>query len=153
MCRPKVSCFADREDSYASFSRNTILERGYDFSSNMTTQEMRSVLIAAQREADALLKAQFDVCRRSRQLGELKYMGTSTVVRDIDFMTTVLDGKDADMYDTPSLRFILCSHCSLARHFFGGSYGSIMGMYLVNMYVLSDYLPYGPHTSAGFRRG
>jgi hypothetical protein len=31
---------------------------------------------------------------------DLRYMGTATVARDLDFMTEVFDGKDAKMCDT-----------------------------------------------------
>lgn len=49
-----------------------------------------------QREANALLKAAFAVCRQTMG-NELKYMGTATVVRDLDFMAKTLDGPNAQM--------------------------------------------------------
>ncbi|KAF7790649.1 hypothetical protein EIP86_001605 [Pleurotus ostreatoroseus] len=99
---------------YAVFKRNTVLERSYDVPSNISREEARKILVQQQREADALLKTQFEVCKKN--MGEqLKNMGTSTVVRDIDFITKKLEGEDALI------------------NFFGGSYGTILGQYLVNM--------------------
>ncbi|THG99485.1 hypothetical protein EW026_g2874 [Hermanssonia centrifuga] len=80
----------------------------------MSRKESRKLLIAQQREADVLYKTQFEVCDKT--MGDLlRYMGTSTVVRDIDFITTQLEGEDALI------------------NYWGGSYGSILGQYLVNM--------------------
>ena len=63
----------------------------------MTDPGLREYLLRQQKEADALYKAQFELCGKA--MGEqLRYMGTTTVVRDMDFMTTVLAGKDALMY-------------------------------------------------------
>lgn len=43
-----------------------------------------------------LKRVQAELC--AENMGEeLAYMGTQTVVRDIDFMTTVMDGEDALM--------------------------------------------------------
>ena len=47
-------------------------------------------------EADALYRTQFEICR-STMRDQLKYMGTSTVVRDIDYITAQLEGPEALM--------------------------------------------------------
>jgi hypothetical protein len=67
-------------------------------------------------------EAQAELCHENMDVEDLKYMGTATVVRDMDFMTQVLDGKDARV------------------NFHGFSYGTILGAYLVNMQVLSCVL-------------
>ncbi|EUC66848.1 alpha/beta fold hydrolase [Rhizoctonia solani AG-3 Rhs1AP] len=46
----------------------------------------------------------------------LKYMGTSTVTRDIEYMSKVITGPDTPI------------------NYYGGSYGSILGSYLINMF-------------------
>ena len=95
--RPQTLCFPD--PSYAVFKRNTVLERSYDVPSNISREEASKILVQQQREADALLKTQFEVCKKN--MGEqLKYMGTSTVVRDIDFITKKLEGEDALMCES-----------------------------------------------------
>lgn len=74
-----------------------MLERSYDFASNQSYDEMRDLIIAQERESDVLVRTQFGRC--AKKLGDdLKYMGTSTVVRDIDFITRTLEGEDALMY-------------------------------------------------------
>ncbi|KAK7682659.1 hypothetical protein QCA50_014042 [Cerrena zonata] len=47
---------------------------------------------------------------------ELKYMGTTTVARDVAFMAETLDGDDALI------------------NLYGGSYGTVLGQYIVNMF-------------------
>ena len=56
-------------------------------------------------EADALYRTQFEICRATMH-EQLKYMGTSTVVRDIDYITTQLEGPEALM--------LVFQHCELA---------------------------------------
>ncbi|CAL1710000.1 unnamed protein product [Somion occarium] len=95
--KPTVRCF-NGDLSHANFKYNTILERGYEYSSNMTAEDMRHTLIAQQIEADALMRTQFDICAET--LGD---------------ELSILDGDDALI------------------NFYGGSYGSVLGQYLVNM--------------------
>ncbi|KIJ55465.1 hypothetical protein M422DRAFT_63524 [Sphaerobolus stellatus SS14] len=110
---PQTRCFAP--GGYSLFKRHTVLERGYEVGKNLSDPRTRDRLIEQQREADALYETQFKICNET--LGEtLKYMGTSTVSRDIDFITTVLEGKNALI------------------NFVGFSYGTILGAYLVNMF-------------------
>ena len=91
---PRVQCF--RGLPYSDFKYNTILERGYEYSSGMTTDELRDTILAQQFEADALYKTQFSLCEQ-RMGDELKYMGTTTVARDVAFMAEILDGDGAPM--------------------------------------------------------
>ena len=93
--RPRTKCLKSWI-TYADYKRNTVLERSFDFSSNSSLEEMRHDILVQQREMDALLKTIFEVCDQT--MGDrLKYMGTATVVRDIDFMAKALDGEDALM--------------------------------------------------------
>jgi hypothetical protein len=55
-------------------------------------------LVVQQRQYLALKEAQALACSENMDVEELKYMGTATVVRDMDFMTKVLDGSRAKMY-------------------------------------------------------
>ncbi|GJE93494.1 alpha/beta hydrolase [Phanerochaete sordida] len=111
--KPSTKCFSEGID-YATFSRNTILSRSYDLASNLSDAEAKKILIRQHIEAEALYKTQFEVCART--MGDkLKYMGTSSVVRDIDFITKALEGPNSLI------------------NFYGFSYGTILGQYLVNM--------------------
>lgn len=119
--------------SYADFKRNTILSRSYDLASNMSMSEARKSLITQHKEAEAFYRTQFQVCKEAMG-DQLKYMGTSTVVRDMDFITKRLEGDDALM---SVLVFVSSDNCSptlkLLSNFYGLSYGTILGQYLVNM--------------------
>ncbi|THH14114.1 hypothetical protein EW146_g6187 [Bondarzewia mesenterica] len=111
---PKVNCF-ETPIRRALFMKNTLLDRGFQVAPNVSDPRSRELLIHQQLEAEALYQSQFAVCARA--MGDkLRYMGTSTVVRDIDFITRSLEGDDALI------------------NFYGGSYGSILGQYLVNMF-------------------
>ncbi|KAI0701848.1 TAP-like protein-domain-containing protein [Cytidiella melzeri] len=111
--KPSMKCFTGGT-TYVDFIRHTVLDRSYDLASTMPSAEARKHLVAQHKEAEALYKAQFKICEKT--MGEtMKYMGTSTVVRDIDFLTKHIAGEDALI------------------NFYGFSYGSILGQYLVNM--------------------
>ncbi|KAI0356986.1 hypothetical protein OH77DRAFT_1534392 [Trametes cingulata] len=111
---PKTQCFPSPE-AHSAFIANTVLERGYDVGPNLTDPLNRNHLIQQQRDADALWETQFKICAQT--MGDrLKYMGTSTVARDIDYITTLLEGEDALI------------------NFYGLSYGTVIGQYLVNMF-------------------
>lgn len=120
---------------------NTIIEQGASVKSDLNDPSLRNSLIEQQRQFLALYETQAQLC--AANMGEeLKYMGTATVVKDIDFMTTVFDGEDAMMSvfsDSVLLPSFTNSH-HLSRNFWGGSYGTILGAYLVNMSVESKTL-------------
>jgi len=127
---PRLQCFKSQSPgqeytikpfySHATFMHNTVLDRGYDFPLNVSMDELRQILVPQQRVANAMQKTQHEFCRRSmddEQVGDdLKYMGTTNVVRDMEAIVTGLDGENAPI------------------NFVGGSYGSILGQYLINMF-------------------
>ncbi|KAI0827447.1 TAP-like protein-domain-containing protein [Trametes gibbosa] len=112
--KPRTQCFSTPA-AHAAFMTNTVLDRGYDVGPNLTDPFTRDHLIQQQRDADALLEAQFKIC--AKNMGDqLKYMGTTNVARDIAYITSLLEGEDALI------------------NFYGFSYGTILGQYLVNMF-------------------
>ncbi|KAI0672369.1 TAP-like protein-domain-containing protein [Trametes maxima] len=111
---PQTRCFSSPE-AHAAFIQSTVIERGYDVGPNLTDPLNRSHLIELQRDADALWRTQFEICAHTMG-DQLKYMGTSTVARDIAFITSLLEGDDAPI------------------NFYGLSYGTVIGQYLVNMF-------------------
>ncbi|KAA1467695.1 alpha/beta-hydrolase [Dentipellis sp. KUC8613] len=111
---PTVNCFGTAENR-KDFIQNTVLERGYQVAPESSLIDTREHLIQQMGEADALYRTQMALC--AQRMGDvLGYLGTSSVARDIDFMTRVLDGDEALI------------------KYWGGSYGSILGQYLVNMF-------------------
>ncbi|CAE6439274.1 unnamed protein product, partial [Rhizoctonia solani] len=132
---PSVKCFESRE-SKDQYYRNTgksvhvtlmlkltrnvpVFELGYTQPPNATSDPSAFYdIVGQQRQALALFETQAKLCAKNMPNGgiEMKYMGTSSVARDIDFMTTILDGPDAPI------------------NYWGQSYGSILGVYLFNMF-------------------
>ncbi|KAK4698292.1 hypothetical protein P7C70_g7988, partial [Phenoliferia sp. Uapishka_3] len=117
---PRVECFPSTLE-HELFKAGTVLERGFDLSKvttpfkpcNPFSATGRLHLLDQHRQLQSLQQTQFELCGE-RMGDDLNYMGTSTVVRDIEEMSRVLEG-DALI------------------NFFGGSYGTILGAYLVNM--------------------
>ncbi|KZW03385.1 hypothetical protein EXIGLDRAFT_744177 [Exidia glandulosa HHB12029] len=111
--RPVVDCF-DTKFDYQAFTMGTVIERSFDLPPDPSSPEGYDSLVRQWASWRSLSAAQYHLCGEKHG-DELKYMGTSTNVRDIDYMAKIFDGQDAPI------------------HFWGGSYGSIMGAYLVNM--------------------
>ncbi|KAJ7330409.1 hypothetical protein DFH08DRAFT_882587 [Mycena albidolilacea] len=112
---PQIQCF-DSASDVNFFVANTVLQQGFTVasSSNLSDPAIEAQLVEQSREFLALKKSQAELC--ARNMGdELRYMGTATVVRDMDFMAKLFDGEDGKI------------------NYWGGSYGSILGAYLVNM--------------------
>lgn len=85
------------------FVSNTIFEQGFSVPTNLSDHRTRDYLIEHYQEFLAMKETQAQLC--AKNMGEeLKYMGTTTVARDIDFMTTALDGEDALMCGILSTR-------------------------------------------------
>ncbi|KAJ7624802.1 hypothetical protein FB45DRAFT_924242 [Roridomyces roridus] len=112
---PQVKCF-DSNSDYNFFVANTVLQQGFTVSSsaNLSDPKLEAELVQQSREFLALKKSQGELC--AKNMGEeLRYMGTATVVRDMDFMAKIFDGEQGKI------------------NYWGASYGSILGAYLVNM--------------------
>jgi hypothetical protein len=131
---PQVKCFAST-DEYDLFNANTVLEQGFTVPSisNLSDRSVAAALATQSREFIALKQAQAQICAKTMG-DELRYMGSATVVRDMAFMADVFDGEGTKC----GLRLYLINSPTFDwrhRNFFSGSCGSILGMYLVNMYV------------------
>ena len=110
---PLVNCFGNKAN-FELFKKGTILQDGTELPPDPWSRQGREHLADQARIQTALNKAKFERC--AKQMGEeLRHMSTSTVVRDIDFMSTVLDGAHGRI------------------NYIGFSYGTILGAYLVNM--------------------
>jgi hypothetical protein len=117
LCRPNVHCFPDDASQcehvhhlhglplaaltvpLAAFYMNTMFERAYDVPNiaNASDPANFPALVVQQRQFLAIKEAQARACQDNMDIDELRYMGTASVVRDMDFMTKVLDGADAKM--------------------------------------------------------
>lgn len=74
----------------------TVLERGFELPPDPFSAQGYDAIVRQWASWRSLYAVQYQLC--GEKLGdELKYMGTSTVVRDIDYMAKVFDGPDALM--------------------------------------------------------
>ncbi|KAJ6452643.1 hypothetical protein C8R45DRAFT_916074 [Mycena sanguinolenta] len=112
---PQVQCFNSASD-FDFHIANTVLQQGFNVMSsrNLSDPAIEAHLVEQSRQFLALKKTQAELCAQSMG-DELRYMGTATVVRDMDFISKLFDGEDGKI------------------HYWGMSYGSILGAYLVNM--------------------
>ncbi|KAK4056851.1 hypothetical protein OIO90_002101 [Microbotryomycetes sp. JL221] len=110
---PRVECFESAK-AFAEFKANTLLERGFEVHPDPWSEKGRESLLRQHQALMALTEAKMAKCGEAMG-DELRYMGTPTVVRDIEYMNHVLDGPEGRI------------------NFFGFSYGTILGAYLVNM--------------------
>lgn len=94
--RPKVQCFSNPVHRQF-FVSNTVFEQGFSVSSNLSDPNTRDHLVEQYKEFLALKQTQANLCAENMG-NELRYMGSATVARDIDFMTTIMDGEDALMF-------------------------------------------------------
>lgn len=114
--RPAVACFPTLADDQI-FHAGTPLVQSFDVPpGDPASPESRAVILQQMREWMAASEAMFNVCQDAPDSEDLVHMSTATVVRDLDYMATVLDGADAPI------------------NYFGVSYGTLIGSYLVNMF-------------------
>ncbi|KIK70241.1 hypothetical protein GYMLUDRAFT_547834 [Collybiopsis luxurians FD-317 M1] len=113
--RPATRCFSSAAEEVLFFA-NTVIEQGITVSSisNFSSPLLYDELVEQHQKFLALKQTQAELCRKNMG-DDLRYMGTATVVRDIDFMAKAIEGENEKI------------------NYWGGSYGSILGAYLVNM--------------------
>jgi hypothetical protein len=82
------------------FLENTVLHQGWTVPNtvNVTDPVNKYALTVQARQFLAIKEAQAQLCHENMDVKDLAYMGTASVVRDIDFMTRVLDGEEAKMF-------------------------------------------------------
>lgn len=95
--RPATRCFSSPLARDVFFA-NTIIEQGITVSSisNLSSPLLYDELVEQHRQFLALKETQAELCRKNMG-DDLRYMGTATVVRDIDFMSQVIEGEDEKM--------------------------------------------------------
>jgi hypothetical protein len=83
----------------AAFYANTMFEHAYDVPNvaNASDPANFPALVAQQRQFLALKEAQALACEENMNVDDLRYMGTASVVRDMDYMSEVLDGPGGKM--------------------------------------------------------
>ena len=105
---PNVNCFGNQANQSAVL-RNTIMDRTMEVPSDPWSPEGRAMMIQQQKEALRLMELQAGVCGENVGAETLKWMGTTTLIRDIEYLKNKIDGEDALI------------------NFHGGSYGTVVG--------------------------
>ncbi|CAE6342436.1 unnamed protein product [Rhizoctonia solani] len=111
---PRVACFQTAEEE-ATFWNGTIVETGLNVRGNFTSQTDLDAFYAQVNEADDYLQRFASQCVL-RSPNTLRYVGTAATVRDMVAMHDVLESSDK------------------AIDYWGVSYGTVLGMYFVNMF-------------------
>ncbi|KAJ8090284.1 hypothetical protein PM082_018880 [Marasmius tenuissimus] len=113
---PSTRCFESTRD-FRKFFANTVVERGLNIpsTSDLSAPSLRQSLVGQYTEFVELKKKQGELCKKSMG-DELKYMGSTTVARDIEFMSRVLEGDNAKI------------------NYWGESYGTVIGSNLINLF-------------------
>ena len=109
---PRVECFPSQLEQDIA-GANTHEEIGTDLR-NLSDPYDLAAFKASLKIADARNEILVRMCE-NRTGDALKYIGTASVVRDIDRLATELEGEGA------------------ATNYWGLSYGTVIGSYLVNM--------------------
>jgi hypothetical protein len=88
-------------------------------------EEGMVILLQQQKEALRLMELQAGVCDVEMGGEVLKWMGTTTLIRDMEYLKNVIDGEDALI------------------NFHGGSYGTVVGecIYWSNHLAVHTYPP------------
>ncbi|KAE8251062.1 hypothetical protein A4X13_0g4178 [Tilletia indica] len=112
--RPLVDCFGSALD-LALFKSGTLLDRPFDVAPDVFSKENEELQRHQWAEVQALRKIEMERCTLEMGADELRFMGTTSVVRDIDFISRKIDGENGLI------------------NFIGASYGTLIGSYLANM--------------------
>jgi hypothetical protein len=105
---PNVNCWGSvREQGLAI--RETVMSKTFEVPLNPYSSEGRAVLVKQQKEALKLVELQAGVCAAEMGAEVLKWMGTTTLIKDIEYLKNTIDGKEALI------------------NFYGGSYGTVVG--------------------------
>jgi pimeloyl-ACP methyl ester carboxylesterase len=95
--QPALACFPTYREAEL-FRHNNVLSQGFNLPpGDPAAPENRAIILAQMRDWLALQQAQSEMCLNATDADDMPYMSTATVARDIDYMATVLDGKDALM--------------------------------------------------------
>ncbi len=116
---PNVQCHSSAAVA-AVYKANTVLESTFEVPTDPFSKEGRGSLIEQQKEALGLIQGQAEICGESLGADVLKYMGTTTLIKDMERLSEALEGKDAPI------------------NFIGGSYGTIVGEVQRSLQILAQ---------------
>ena len=109
-----MNCYGSAR-AYAIAMAGSVNAETFDVPPDPFSEAGTRHLVTQQREAQGMLQVQADMCGDKMGADVIKYFGTTTIIRDMDRINTILEGKDAKI------------------NLLSGSYGTIVAAYLVNM--------------------
>ncbi|KAF8333063.1 Alpha/Beta hydrolase protein [Cantharellus anzutake] len=116
--QPNINCFSSSEEEF-EFLNGTFLQQGIEAKGNFTNQNETDpdviAFLSQEPLTDLVYYALGQKCWEMNG-DHLRYVGTTAVVRDIIGMANLFDGPEAPV------------------NYWGFSYGTIIGSYLVNMF-------------------
>ncbi|KIJ54261.1 hypothetical protein M422DRAFT_775419 [Sphaerobolus stellatus SS14] len=115
---PKLTCGFQSLDERTNFFDGTIINNGVEARGNFTDKFDLDNFFSTLNQTDEILTKFGEKCLKDNG-SFLKYLGTTAVVRDIVSMADCLDGPGKPI------------------NYYGISYGSVIGTYLVNMFPKS----------------
>lgn len=74
-----------------------MVQEGIEHHPNIGSIAAREDIIRGFTQLRAMQQVQGDLCAKNMESNILKYLGTTYVARDVNFLTTVLEGEDALM--------------------------------------------------------
>lgn len=114
---PGVNCFETSQDMVRLYT-NTVFEQGYTLPNMNDIDDPANfpALVELERQHITVFRAISEACKSNMKTDDLRFMGTTSVARDVDFMARVLDGEDGKI------------------NFYGYSYGTVLGQFILNMF-------------------
>ena len=111
---PTVNCFGPRYPRSARAAQRevlsgTVLDKIFDVPPDPSSKEGKAVMVHQQKEALSLMQLQGELCAETMGAETLKWMGTTTLIKDMEYLKNAIDGAEALI------------------NFHGGSYGTIVG--------------------------
>ncbi|KIJ31436.1 hypothetical protein M422DRAFT_36207 [Sphaerobolus stellatus SS14] len=111
---PNLTCGFESVQERQDFFNGTVINDGIEVRGNFTGKNDLESFFSTLTQTDAILERFGQKCAEGNPF--LKYLGTTAVARDIVSMSDCLDGPDKPV------------------NYYGISYGSVIGTYLVNMF-------------------
>ena len=114
---PAVNCYDPHHPRSARAAQRevlsgTVLDKTFEIPLKPSSEEGRATMVHQQKEALSLMQLQGELCSENMGAETLKWMGTTTLIRDMEHLKNAIDGDEALI------------------NFHGGSYGTVVGEFI-----------------------
>ena len=123
---PAVNCYDPHHPEKARAAQieimaGTVMDKTFEVPPSPSSEAGKAILVHQEKQALALMRLQAELCAENVGAETLKWMGTATLIKDIEHLKDTIDGKEALI------------------NFHGGSYGTIVGQYLIPLVWLCSW--------------